>query len=760
MGKHRLSYGSRAFKQDANHAMKGDIVRGLIELITNADDAYGSDSPGKIRVEVEHRRGKSWNVIVRDRAKGMRKATMVRAIGHIGTRTSGFESGASVRGNLGRGAKDLAAFGPVKFESICEGYYSRMVLEPDGSFDEPVEKRATERDRSVLGIPRGAGTVVTVAVDERFRCPQHRTLLDRLSKHYQLRDINSDPRRELTLVDLNDSTTDGIRYGHSSLDEVVRRDGNIPEYEGATFAITIYRAPERYEHPSSDTGRPEGILVKGRRAIYENTLFSFEGNPHAHWFMGALACDYIDILALEFDEIEVKGGEHSPLNPMPIISRSRDGLVHDHPFYKALVTTVEPFLAELVRIEERKARESEVRESARLRRALDSLGRDLGQLVDADLREIEEDGLGGDKGTSEESLRIIPGNPVLYMGEDKTISVVALRALGASSLCIEVDPEGVVQVLDPLQIPLTDHPRRADCLIGRIHLRPLMEDEETLLTVQCAEAEAVAVIHVRPEREVPELVPPIQLEFERSRYQLAHGRRRSLILRAPVEVINKEDTTLARVVSSDQGIVVIGSEVQLDFDEDELCFVGRVKVDPRVLGAHATLTASLREEQAKCSVVVAQQEGGGPRLVIKIVDEVQGRYRAYLERDGDLTVIKILGGHSAIKRYLGPAPDFPNQDLPSARLVIAEIVAGEAARLVMERKHRAPGDLDGPAFYSEHLLYLEKYLARCHKLLVDTEAVSSNIDATSLSRRSEKLMPGLKSKAEASIDSNQSSATN
>lgn len=122
MGTHRVSYGPRAFKQDASNAMKGDIVRGLIELITNCDDAYGDDAQGKIRIEVEHRRSAPWQVIVRDRAKGMRKARMANAIGDIGTRMSGFEEGARVRGNLGRGTKDLAAFGPVTFESVCDGF--------------------------------------------------------------------------------------------------------------------------------------------------------------------------------------------------------------------------------------------------------------------------------------------------------------------------------------------------------------------------------------------------------------------------------------------------------------------------------------------------------------------------------------------------------------------------------------------------------------------------------------------------------------
>src|SRR5262249_8904306 len=152
-----------------------------------------------------------------------------------------------------------------------------------------------------------------------------------------------------------------------------------------------------------------------------------------------------------------------------------------------------------------------------------------------------------------------------------------------------------------------------------IHLRPLLEDEETLLTVRCGEVEAISTIEVRPERAVPDPVPPSELEFEHARYQLAHGKRRSLLLRAPIEAINEADTAVVRVESSDQGVVVLGPPVKLEFDEDELCFVGRVQVDPRVLGAKGVLTATLGDADATCDVVVAQHEGGGPRLEIKIV---------------------------------------------------------------------------------------------------------------------------------------------
>ncbi|KUI13449.1 hypothetical protein AU191_16805 [Mycolicibacterium acapulense] len=718
MGKNRVQYGGRAFTQDAQAAMKGNIVRGLIELITNADDAYGPAASGKIRVEVEHRRKSAWNVVVKDRATGMRMETMRRVFGQLGARTSGFETGQAVRGNLGRGAKDVAAFGPVTFASICENYYAEMVLEPDGTYDDPIERRVTDDDRQRLGIPRGSGTVVTITVDSRFRCPQHNTLVDNLSKHYQLRDINSDPRRELTLVDLNSSESEAIRYGLPSLAEEVACDIEVPGYD-AIASLRISRLPERADNPSSDPLRPEGILIKGNRAIYENTLFSLESNPHAHWFVGSLTCPTIDTLARQYDDLESGSQEHTSDNPMPIITRTRDGLEHEHPFYKALVEAAEPHLARLVKAEEKKAQEGGAHESARLRRALDSLGRDLAQLVDSDLREVDEDGLGGGRGAGDtEPVRIIPANPVLYMGEDKTLSVVVLKDVGVDEFNVDVDPEGVIEVLDQSPIELRQHPRRDDCLIGQIHLRPLIEDEETLLTVTCGEVEAVASVYVRPERDIPDPIPPSDLEFVRKSYQVAHGRRRSLGLRAPTDVINAAGSTRVRVTSNDAGVVVLGPEAELVFDEEQLCFVGSVSVDPRVLGATATLTATLGDAVATCEVSVRERDGGGPSLQIKIVDEVQGRFRAYVDLVNDVTIIKIFGSHPAIKRYLGPGPDFPKQDTSEARAVIAEIVAGEAARLVMNRKYRVAGELDGPAFYAEHHYYLDKYLARCHRLML------------------------------------------
>ena len=103
----RLRYTGRAFRQDADQAMRGDILRGLVEAITNADDAYG-DAAGPILVQVSRVQGQTWSVSVLDHACGIPLDEMENRLATIGGRTSGHERGARVRGNRGRGAKDLA----------------------------------------------------------------------------------------------------------------------------------------------------------------------------------------------------------------------------------------------------------------------------------------------------------------------------------------------------------------------------------------------------------------------------------------------------------------------------------------------------------------------------------------------------------------------------------------------------------------------------------------------------------------------------
>ena len=715
----RVSYGSRAFHQDATEAMGGDIVRALIETITNSDDAYAT-RPGKIKIEIEYSRG-PWKVVTRDRATGMSASRMEDAIAHLGGRTSGFEDGADVRGNLGRGSKDLAAFGPVRFESICEDQYTSMLLDPDGNYTLDPSRRTTPQDRERLSIPRANGTVVSINAIESIRCPQHAKLVAKLSRHYQLRDIMADPNREVLLVDVNKGATDVLRYSFPTLSTLCSEDLVIEGYPQATAKLTILRNAERYDDPASDPLRPAGILIKGRRAIYENTLFRFEANPYAGWFSGRVECPYIDQLAAEYDSNLLSHQPQDDANPIPIITRRRDGLQRAHPFYKALAAAVEKRLGDFVADEEKRARENASTESSRLRKMLDGLGRDLSKLIDEDLREIDEEGLlGADvAGTTLAPVRVVPEEVVMYMTEDKTVSVMVAPEARATQVLVRCDPAGVVEVLDGSSIGLAPHRKRPDLLAGQIHLRPLLEDQ-TLLTVTCGGHSAVALVEVRPEPEVVEVdtEPAQQLQFERDNYRIAWTRKKTLRLLAPLADIASHGTDVS-FSSSDEGVVVRKSHAKFLLDEDTEQYVAEIVVEARTLSARAKLTAKLGDIAATCAVVVTKEEEG-PTLSIRIVDEEAGNYRAVVEQSGAQTTIKVMGRHPIMKRYRGAAPSFPGDDLPATQLVVAEIVADQVARMILEKKFPSSlnEQLDAARFYVEHYRYVSKYLTRCHRTLL------------------------------------------
>jgi hypothetical protein len=736
----RVKYGGRAFHQDATEAMGGDIVRALIETITNSDDAYSSN-PGKIRIEIEHRHG-PWKVITRDRARGMRAGFMEEAIASLGERTSGFEEGNDVRGNLGRGAKDIAAFGPVDFESICDGQYAHMLLEPDGNYTLDPPRKVSPEDRERLGIPRANGTMVTIHAKENIRCPQHAKLVAKLSRHYQLRDIMADPNREVTLVDLNTDTSDILHFSFSALPVVHETDMLIEGYPEATARLTIFRNAERFDDPPSDPQRPAGILIKGRRAIYENTLFRFETNPYAGWFSGRLECPYIDDRAREYDRRLLAREKQDEQNPIPIITRRRDGLQRAHPFYKALATAVEACLGPLVAEEEKKSQEQVSTESTRLRKMLDGLGRDLSKLIDEDLRAIDEEGLLGSDvpGSNFPPIRLVPGEVVLYMGEDKTVSVIVVPALCASDVVVQCEPAGVVEILDGASVSLTPHRRRPDLLTGQIHLRPLLEDL-TLLTVRCGDHTAEALVEVRFEREIIEVEsqPVDHLQFERDNYRIAWTRKKTIRILAPLADIAEQGTD-ASVSSSDPGIVIRKGRVKFSLDEEVEHYVAEVIVEARILSSQATLTAKLGDLTTTCKVVVTKEEEG-PSIRIRIVDKEAGHYRAIDEQEGSQKFISIMGYHPIMKRYRGPArPNttpsvYPGDDLPTTQLLVAEIVANQVVRMILEKKYPtlAHEQIDAARLYNEHYRYMTKYLTRCHRaLLFDTELAQLNTDLVPL----------------------------
>jgi len=710
--------------------MKGDIVKGIIELITNSDDSYasfeGRPKQQKIILEVEHRRGHPWRVVVKDRAAGMSAKELIEKITRLGGRTSGFERGENMRGNLGRGAKDVAAFGDVCFLCVKRGKYAELILRSTGDWELSADRKVSPEDRKVLGISRGSGTVVEINAMASIRCPRHDTLKLRLSTHFQLRDILSDPMRRVELVNLNNGTKDLITYQYPDLPIVYEEDLEIEGYPDAEAHLVVYRHNKRFDEGSYDPGRPIGILIKGGRAIYDNTLFKFESNIHAGWFTGRLVCSYIDQLAREYDNRLDSGEAPSSSNPVPIIPRHREGLNSNHPFIQALYASAEIPLSELIAAEEKRAtKEIDALENERTRSDLDKLAKEVARLITEELRDIEAEELPGGETGEPPLLTIVPEVAFAYIGEDRTLTVAARNeniSLG-DEVTVSLDPEGVVELLTPT-VPFRAHNRREDILVGQIRLRPKLEGESTLVTALYDGLSADSIVEIRPPREIveEEIEPPETLLFERPSYRIGWHKEKDLHLIAPAEVV-AEFGDNSKISSSDPGVVVRSPSVTLQYDDSVDFYRAKVRVEARALDATSVIAAELDSLKATAQVKVTRKEEGAA-IKIRLVPESFGLWRAILDTEEDptgveITVIKIAGRHPAIRRLLGDS--FEGQDSLLCRALIAEIVADVAARHVVTKLYllrRGTEEFDADRIYREHYKRVQRFLPRFQWLLV------------------------------------------
>jgi HSP90 family molecular chaperone len=97
--------------QQADQAIRKDVFRALVEVITNCNDSYsrleqaGWSVGGEIIIEVQ-RKHKNSVIRIFDHAEGMTDSRMDKVVGTYGEATSGIKEDKHVRGMWGRGLKD------------------------------------------------------------------------------------------------------------------------------------------------------------------------------------------------------------------------------------------------------------------------------------------------------------------------------------------------------------------------------------------------------------------------------------------------------------------------------------------------------------------------------------------------------------------------------------------------------------------------------------------------------------------------------
>jgi hypothetical protein len=511
----KLKYADRVAIQQADQAIRKDVLRALVEVITNCNDSYsrlenaGESVNGEIIIEVQRKYINSV-IRVRDFAEGMSDARMDKVVGTYGEATSGIKQDQNVRGMWGRGLKDAVfglGYGYVRSFQADNYYCSSLLLKkgvPTFDLEDAVSSNFFLREKH--GIREGNGTEVEIIVSrDDIKVPQFDNIRNHLQRHFELRPIMSNPNRRIILRELTGTgrckQEHLLTYKHPTGEKVLETDFPIEDFP-ANVHLEIYRSNIPLSTKAEEGDYADGgLLVIGKSMILSLTMLKFENDPYASCFYGSIKCDYLHDL-LKKDE--------------PVLTATRDGINWAHPFAKALKTSVEEKIEPLIQIERDRAQNDErTKLDKRLREKLDSALKELNSIAFSELGKLgggtEPDGDDDKKHPylPPSGFGFVPEYIYVQTGQTAILTLRAElpeKAEAGSIVMIESDNPEVV-VLTP-QVVI--EAREDFTSIGQAHIKVegRQVGSEAVITAYLNDNKAMAIVQVRSKKETTIDPPP------------------------------------------------------------------------------------------------------------------------------------------------------------------------------------------------------------------------------------------------------------
>jgi hypothetical protein len=496
-----LQYADRVAIQQADQAIRKDVMRALVEIITNANDSYsrleqaGQAVRGEMIIEVQ-RKHRNSIIRVRDFAEGMTDKRMDKVVGTYGEATSGLKEDQRVRGMWGRGLKDSVfglGYGHVRSFKGTRFYSCSLLLKdgvPTFELDDPIPATAALREK--YGIPEGNGTLIEIIVSrEDVKMPQYNNLRNYLQRHFELRPIMSSPNRRIVLRDMASGVKirqeNELSYkapiGEKVLEETLQIEGYPAEAKLEVFRSNIQLSTRGEEGDYADGG----LLVISRDIVISLTMLKFENDPYAGYFYGSITCDYLHDL-LKNDE--------------PVLTATRDGINWTHPFAKALKLAVEAKLEPLIQEEREHAiHDEQTKLDKKLRKKLDRALHELNTIAVSELRdqrdtekkkiELPESGIG-----------FFPERLYVQTGQTATLVLrVASNENGRMpSTASIISSSSEVIVATPL-VTFKPHKTEENILEARVRIEGRQVGSEGIVTAYLGRQRAQAFVQVHSKKE-------------------------------------------------------------------------------------------------------------------------------------------------------------------------------------------------------------------------------------------------------------------
>jgi hypothetical protein len=497
----KLQYADRVAIQQADQAIRKDVMRALVEIITNANDSYsrleqaGGVSNGEMIIEIQ-RKHKNSLIRVRDFAEGMTDKRMDRVVGTYGEATSGLKEDQRVRGMWGRGLKDSIfglGYGHVRSFKGTRFYSCSLLLKqgvPTFELDEPAP--ATKELREKYGISEGNGTLIEIIVSrEDVKMPQYNNLRNYLQRHFELRPIMSSPNRRIILRDMASGVKvrqeNELSYrspiGEKVLEETLQIEGYPAEAKLEVYRSNIQLSTRGEEGDYADGG----LLVISRDIVISLTMLKFENDPYAGYFYGSISCDYLHDL-LKNDE--------------PVLTATRDGINWTHPFAKALKLAVESKLEPLVQEEREHAiQDEQTKLDKKLRKKLDRALHELNTIAVAELRD-QRDTEKKKVELPESGMGFFPER--MYVQTGQTATLILRVALSGNdrvpSTASVISSSSEVIVATPL-VTFKPHKTEENVLEARVRIEGRQVGSEGIITAYLGRQRAQAFVQVHSKKE-------------------------------------------------------------------------------------------------------------------------------------------------------------------------------------------------------------------------------------------------------------------
>lgn len=471
-----------------------NLYDAIVELVTNSDDSYSSLEQegrvvsGKIEIFVKKQKGKKLlELTVKDQASGMPPEKLEKVI-RYGKKTSDIFVGKSVRGFFGRGLKEsIIALGDGEILSISKNMRTHGKYFYD--YNNCKLTWITFDDGSKTDEIPSTEITITTRETENIKCPDFDVLSEKLSDHFALRDILSNPNRKVFL------TVEKLVYKDKKIVGPKRLKFNPPTGQQIEnkkiylkgFGVADFKfneSPDRLYFSRNDPCSLAGILIKTSNATLENQLFGYDSNPDAHYFFGEIRCPGI------FGKIKSK--------ERGLIRSDRKGLYWNHYLCAELEKEIKAILGHHV---ERKMKQSQGQQKRqdmpeerakkfnKLFKKLNSLGRQLlsetgpGPFFEPDNLEISH-------------LTIFPAEAIAPPDQERPFSIYVPTKTLRPTVQISLDNPRGKFLLSSSTINLKKHEKRDDLAIGYFKIKGFRAHDRTGLIAKYGNDEDYAEFSV------------------------------------------------------------------------------------------------------------------------------------------------------------------------------------------------------------------------------------------------------------------------